>query len=158
MLQQIRGYRQVKDLTIKNAQVAADADIETSKLEDGADFLKRDGSVILTGDLDLNSNNITNLANPVNNQDAVTKSYTEATYLQPVAIVRRDTTNEIPDGSRTTFHLAHTPVTNSEEIFLNGLLMDAGAQTDYTINNNEITFNIPPQTSDRLRVNYIASS
>ena len=38
-------------------------------------FLKRDGSNTMTGDLDVNNNKIINLANPVNNNDGVNKTY-----------------------------------------------------------------------------------
>ena len=158
MLQQIRGYRQIKDLSIKNLQIATDAEIDTSKLKDGEEFIKRDGTVLMTNDLNLNDNNITGVSDPTNNKDAVNKSYVDSSFLQPSVMIRKDTTIEVPDGSRTLFHIAHIPVTNSEEIFLNGVLIDVGIAADYTIDDNAITFNIPPQTSDKIRINYIASS
>lgn len=67
--------RQIADSAINDAKIAAGANIATSKLADGANFLKRDGSVVLTGNLDANSNKITNLANPSANGDAVNLSY-----------------------------------------------------------------------------------
>jgi hypothetical protein len=69
----IRGNTQIMDGTIENDQIAAAAGIETSKLADGADFLQRDGSVALTGNLNANSNTIQNLAAPVNDNDAARK-------------------------------------------------------------------------------------
>lgn len=71
---QIR-QRQIEDGAINDAKVAAGANIATSKLADGANFLKKDGSVSLTGNLNANSNKITNLANPSSNGDAVNLSY-----------------------------------------------------------------------------------
>jgi hypothetical protein len=73
---QIRGNTQIKDGTIEDAQIASDADIATSKLADGAEFLQRDGSVPLTGDLDADTTNtVKNLADPVNNRDAANKQW-----------------------------------------------------------------------------------
>lgn len=64
--------------------------IKTSQLRDGANFLKKDGSVAMTGNLNLNSNKITNLATPVSDTDAATKAYVDATRqgLDPKESVR----------------------------------------------------------------------
>jgi len=69
--------RQIADGAINDAKVAAGANIATSKLQDGAEFLKRDGSVVLTGDLNANSNKITNLGTPSAGSDAVNKTYVD---------------------------------------------------------------------------------
>jgi hypothetical protein len=44
---------------------------------DDSDYVHLDGSDTLTGDLDLGSNNIVNLADPSSNQDAATKNYVD---------------------------------------------------------------------------------
>ena len=64
--------------------------IKTSQLRDGANFLKKDGSVAMTGNLNLNSNKITNLATPVSDTDAANKAYVDATRqgLDPKESVR----------------------------------------------------------------------
>lgn len=67
---QVRGTTQIKDLSITNAKIATSAGIETSKLADGAEFLQRDGSVALTGNLSAGSNKITDLAAPTAANDA----------------------------------------------------------------------------------------
>lgn len=67
----IRGNTQIMALTITNAEIATAAAIETTKLADGPEFLKRDGSVVLTGDLNANSAyTVKNLKAPVNDNDA----------------------------------------------------------------------------------------
>lgn len=66
---------------------------------------------------------------------------------------------EKPTGAinsvNTTFYLANTPNANTEQVFLNGVLQNAGASNDYTISSNQITFSIPPQTDDVILVNYL---
>lgn len=69
--------RQIKDGAITDAKVAAGADIATSKLADGAEFVQRDGSVAMTGDLDMGSQNITNLQTPSDPNDAANKAYVD---------------------------------------------------------------------------------
>ena len=68
---QIRGNTQIMDATIENAQIAAAAAIATTKLADGAEFLQRDGSVALTGDLNAGSNKIGSLADGTLTGDAI---------------------------------------------------------------------------------------
>lgn len=70
--------RQIADGAINDAKVAAGANIATSKLQDGGEFLKRDGSVVLTSDLSANSNKITNLGNPSFGSDAANKTYVDS--------------------------------------------------------------------------------
>lgn len=69
--------RQIADGAIDNSKVAAGAAIATNKLADGADFLKRDGSVALTGNLDANNNTITNLPTPTASGQAAPKGYVD---------------------------------------------------------------------------------
>ena len=72
---QIRGSTQIIGLTVADAQVATSAAIQTSKLADGALFIKSDGTVSMGATLNLNSHYITNLLDPVNPQDAATRAY-----------------------------------------------------------------------------------
>ena len=69
--------RQIADGAIDNSKVQAGAGIETSKLADGANFLKKDGSVAFTGNQSMGGNLLTNLATPSASTDASTKGYVD---------------------------------------------------------------------------------
>ena len=70
----IRGNTQIMSGTITNAEISESAAIASSKLADGANFLKKDGSVSLTGALNAGGFKITNAANGTDAGDLVTKS------------------------------------------------------------------------------------
>lgn len=76
MATQIRGS-QIMSGTIFDTQIAPAAAIATSKLADGANFLKRDGSVALTGNLNAGSQLITNVGTPAADTDAANKGYVD---------------------------------------------------------------------------------
>lgn len=69
--------RQIQDGAITDIKVAAGANIATSKLADGANFIKRDGTVAMTGILNMGSQRITNLSAPSSSTDAVNQSYVD---------------------------------------------------------------------------------
>lgn len=69
--------RQIADGAITNQQVAAGAGIETTKLADGANFIKKDGSVAFTGNQSFGGNRITNLATPSAGTDGANKDYVD---------------------------------------------------------------------------------
>lgn len=73
---QIAG-RQIKDSAIDNSKIAAGAAIASSKLADGANFVKKDGSVAFTGSVSLGNQTITSLGTPSNASDAANKSYVD---------------------------------------------------------------------------------
>ena len=64
------------------------------------------------------------------------------------------------DGVNKQFVLSHTPDANSEHVFLNGMLMNAGGTVDYTIAADTITFSndMVPQSVDSLLVSYRTTS
>lgn len=95
---------QLKPLDIIDADVAAGANIATSKLADGANFLKKDGSVAMTGALQMGNNRITGLAAPATGTDAATKDYVDSVSqgLDVKASVRVATTANITlSGTQT---------------------------------------------------------
>jgi hypothetical protein len=69
--------RQIRDGAITNAKVAAGAAIDSSKLADGANFTKKDGSVAFTGNQSMGNNKLTTLATPTDSGDATTKGYVD---------------------------------------------------------------------------------
>ena len=73
----IRGNAQIQPLTVTDAEVAINANIKLSKLEDGLKLIKSDGSVSFIGDLDLGNHKIINLATPTQENDGVTKNYAD---------------------------------------------------------------------------------
>lgn len=85
-----------------------------------------------------------------------TGSVTLATNIvRATNYVTRETPTGLVNGSNTSFVLANTPVTGTEEVYLNGIQQDAGAGNDYTISAGTITFASAPVTGDKIRVTYL---
>lgn len=66
--------------------------------------------------------------------------------------------NEIPsgsiNGSNTTFTLANTPKSGTEQLYLNGARLRSGAGNDYTISGGTITTLVTPLTGDNIICDY----
>lgn len=77
-----------------------------------------------------------------------------ATAIAAKFVIRETPTGAV-NGTNTSFVLANTPVTGSEEVFLNGILQEPGVGNDYTISVATITYLTAPVTGDKVRVNYI---
>ncbi len=82
--------------------------------------------------------------------------YNGSTWISVAPIVAF-VTREVPSGtinsSNTVFTLAFTPTVGSEEVFLNGILQNAGGN-DYSISGATITFTNAPLTGSVILVNY----
>jgi len=91
---QIHGDDQIQAGTVSNGVIAASAGIVTTKLADGADFIKRTGTVPFTADQPMGTHKLTGLGDPTNPQDAATKAYVDALTvgLDVKASVRAATT------------------------------------------------------------------
>src|SRR6267142_2123176 len=76
------------------------------------------------------------------------------TFITLANIVTRETPTGLVNGANTTYTLANTPIAGTEEVYLNGLLMEPGAGNDYTIATSTVTMLSAPQTGDRLRITY----
>lgn len=92
--------------------------------------------------------------------DNSTKLATTAYVATAVAAVSAPnfSDNEAPsgtvNGSNVTFTLAHSPVSTSLSLYLNGVLQQAGSGNDYTISTLTITMLTAPLTGDKLLANY----
>jgi len=78
-----------------------------------------------------------------------------ADYVNASNFITRETPSGSVNGSNTTFTLANTPISGTEQVFLNGLLQEPGAGNDYTISTNTITYLSAPLSGDKIRVTYI---
>lgn len=95
-------------LNIVDADISSGAAIATSKLADGTNFILRNGTVAMTGALQMNSQRITGLADPTAAQDAATRNYVDTRVdslsqgLDVKASVRAATTANITlSGTQT---------------------------------------------------------
>lgn len=79
---------------------------------------------------------------------------TDSNFVYMASVVIRETPTGAVNGANTSFALATTPITGTEEVFLNGLMQDPGAGNDYTIAGATITMLAAPLTNDKIRVNY----
>ena len=61
------------------------------------------------------------------------------------------------NGVTTDFTLDNTPVANSVQVFLNGLLQEEGSGKDYTLSGTTVSFATAPETGDILIIHYIIS-
>lgn len=85
---------------------------------------------------------------------------TVANQLKLTRRIIRETPSGTVNGSNVTFTLAATPVSGSEEVFVNGLLQDAGSGNDYTISSGTITFEAgsAPPSGSKVRANYVSTT
>jgi hypothetical protein len=88
------------------------------------------------------------------NGTAVSAATAGTDYLAPSSVVTRETPSGSVNGSNTAFTLANTPISGTEMVFWNGLLMEPGAGNDYTISGATITALSAPVSGDKLRVTY----
>ena len=77
-----------------------------------------------------------------------------ATVVRVADIITREVPVGLADGTNPTFTLANVPKLGTEHVYLNGLLMDAGAGNDYTIAGAVITFTFNPGSGDKVRASY----
>lgn len=78
-----------------------------------------------------------------------------STVVRSNNYVVREAPSGAINGSNTSFTLANTPISGTEQVFLNGILQEPGAGNDYTISGSSITYLTAPATGDRIRVTYL---
>lgn len=106
--------RQIADGAITNAKIAAGAGIQTSKLADGANFILKNGSVAMTGNLDLGNQKITNLQTGTAAGDAVNKGQMDSAIAAALS----------PFNAKGTVRVATTVAGTLATSFANGQTID----------------------------------
>lgn len=69
--------RQIADGAIDDSKIQAGAGIASTKLADGANFIKKDGTVAMVGSLNMGSQPITNVSAPSAGTDAANRNYVD---------------------------------------------------------------------------------
>jgi len=62
------------------------------------------------------------------------------------------------NGVTVAFTLSSTPIANSLQVFLNGMLQQEGSGKDYTWSGTTVTFAVAPDTGDILLIHYIINN
>jgi hypothetical protein len=68
--------------------------------------------------------------------------------------VNKETPSGNIDGINTTYVLTHTPTVGSDHLYLNGILIEDGTSTDYTISGSTIIFSEPLLSGSKLSCTY----
>lgn len=92
-------------------------------------------------------NDVGTTAKDIWSADKILKSINSTTINKEIPTGLINSVNKI-------FTLTYEPLKNSEHIYLNGLLQDGDANTDYTIVGNKITFLDAPFTGSKIRCTY----
>lgn len=138
------GYLEavIKDLDAAVVDVSADSMVITDggaadigRLESIADFVSAIAGSGLTA------------TNGVLAADAVADNIVEAD-------IKLEDESANCNGVTVAFSLASTPITNSVQVFLNGLLQQSGSGKDYTLSGTTVTFATAPATGDILLIHY----
>ena len=106
--------RQIADSAITDAKVKAGAAIASSKLADGANFIKKDGTVAMTGALNMGSQLITNVLTPSAGTDAANRSYVDTAITNITSLFT----------SKGTVRVATTVTGTLSSAYANGSVVD----------------------------------
>lgn len=116
---------------------------------------------------------INSIANSINLNAHSLEQITQSLYTQSIQIndltttsrsinsskifVNKETPTGLIDGTNTTYVLLHEPTLGSDHLYLNGLLIDNGMDTDYSILGSTITFSEPLLPGMKLQCTYYYS-
>lgn len=80
-----------------------------------------------------------------------------ADYVNAANFITRETPTGTINGSNAAFTLANTPISGTEHVYFNGMLLEPGAGNDYTISTNTLTLltSYIPVTGDKIRCSYL---
>lgn len=131
------GALRVKDLGITNAKIAddtiAEAKLDIHNAPVDTYYLQYDTT------------------NGMQWTDVTSSGVTEADY-------RLENESALCNGATTAFTLDTTPISNSLQVYLNGLAQEKGVGKDYTHAGTTVTFVLAPLTNDILLIHYVAQS
>ena len=141
-----------------NASVNASLDLADSALQEIADNsitkAKMADNAIGAAEIDAG----TETAGYVLTTDAVgglswtAKTEIAEDYIQEAEIQKASFTG---DGTTVEFDVGDTPVTNSVQVYLNGLLQEEGSGSDYTLSGDKVTFATAPADGDKVQIHSI---
>ena len=136
----------INELTAAVVDVANDSiaivdanDVNTSRKEAIADLISAIAGTGLTATAGVLS------------ADAITDNITESDIQ-----VEDESAN--CDDVEVDFEISNTPIANSVQVYLNGLLQQEGSGKDYTISGTTITFAVAPAAGDILIIHYIINN
>lgn len=69
-------------------------------------------------------------------------------------LVTRETPTGVINGVNCVFVLANVPRTGTEQIYLNGILLEPGVDNDYVLTGANVVFNEAPLVNDRVKATY----
>ena len=102
------------------------------------------------------TSSISQISTSLNTQSLQLSDLTETTNL--VRINKTFSNKEVPvgkiDGVNTTYTLQNNPFLGSEHLYLNGILIEEGTNTDYKISGSSIIFNDPLPPGSKLLCTY----
>lgn len=73
---------------------------------------------------------------------------------EEVKFIDKETPAGIVDDVNVIYELQHQPIADSEHVYINGMLQQAGEDADYIITANQIIFNEAPFPGANIRCTY----
>jgi hypothetical protein len=144
---------QFKNRNVSVVDISGDV---TNMMQNVADTL---GTI--TGSITVVSQSLRELTNTVTTQSVQISELVE----MPKRVVNSSkiyVNKEIPtgntDGINTTYVLSHEPTLGSEHLYLNGVLIEEGTETDYSISGSVIVFDNPLLEGMKLHCTYYYDS
>ena len=95
----------------------------------------------------------TSLSGDINTVTATGDVTLDSDVLKGTNYINRESPSGAVSGTNTTFNLAYTPLSGTEQVFLNGILQEPDGN-DYTLSSATISFVEAPAAGDRIRVTY----
>ena len=115
----------------------------------GAGLAALSGGYLAAADFPALTGDVTNAAGTL----ATTVNVTPGSgFLKYGALIQNETPSGTINGVNAGFTLANAP--QWLQLFLNGVVLEAGAGNDYTITGSSITMLLIPATGDKLRAYY----